>query len=165
MTIEGTYSLRPCWHAALQLFNPVQHDVDLRVCRLRLLDGLDHQEALAIEAYVVVGDWDWRRFVRSLEEHPGRARSETRLRGNIHGHHLAAAAVEQLPTVRIPDRLRAAFRRDLPLAAWARIGLHINLRAAGFIRDIGQPAPVGGKLWRPFVEPCSEKKLRLAGLP
>jgi hypothetical protein len=32
----------------LQFFKPVQHDVDLRRCRLLLLGGLEHQEALAI---------------------------------------------------------------------------------------------------------------------
>ena len=75
---------------------------------------------------------------------------------------LFAAAVEQLPPVRVPHWLRAAFRRDLPLPARARIGLHVNLIAAGFIRDIGQPVPVGGKPWRRFVERCSEERLRLA---
>src|ERR1700674_1122839 len=63
-------SLRPGRHAALQLFKPVQHDVDLRRRRLRLLACLEHQEALAIWRDVVVGGWDWGRFVPSLAEHP-----------------------------------------------------------------------------------------------
>ena len=39
---------RSCGHAAFQFFKPVQHDVDLRRGRLRLLGGLEHQEALAV---------------------------------------------------------------------------------------------------------------------
>jgi hypothetical protein len=41
-------SFLPGRHAALQLFKPVQHDVDLCWCRLFLLGGLEHQEALAV---------------------------------------------------------------------------------------------------------------------
>jgi hypothetical protein len=41
-------SLLPCGNFLLQLFEPVQHDIDLRGRRLRLLDGLDHEEALAV---------------------------------------------------------------------------------------------------------------------
>src|ERR1700684_3049060 len=88
-------SLRAGRHAPLQLFKPVQHNIDLRRRRLLLLGGLEHQEALAVSRDVVVGDWDWSRFVPSLKEHPGRARSESRMSGNVHGHHLVAAAVEQ----------------------------------------------------------------------
>jgi hypothetical protein len=44
---ERASSLRPGRHAALQLFKPVQHDIDLRWGRL-LLAGLEHQEALAV---------------------------------------------------------------------------------------------------------------------
>ena len=35
------------WHAALQLFKPVEYDIDLRRCRVPLRAGLEHQEALA----------------------------------------------------------------------------------------------------------------------
>src|SRR5437899_449705 len=106
--------LRPCWYAALQLFKPVQHDVDLRWRRLRLFDRLEHQEALAIGGHVVIGECYGRRLVLSLKEHSGFARGETRLSGNVHGHHFVAAAVEQLPPIGIPCWLRTAFRRDLP---------------------------------------------------
>src|ERR1700730_9894015 len=90
------------------------------------------------------------------------ARSETRQSGNIHSHHLVTAAVEQLPTVAVPHRLRAAFGRDLPLATWSWIRLHINLVAAGFIRGVSQPASVGRKSWHAFVEGRSEERLRFA---
>src|SRR5229473_4291486 len=46
--------LFPGGNFLLQLFKPVQHDVDLRRCRLRLLAGLEHQKALAIGRHVVV---------------------------------------------------------------------------------------------------------------
>src|SRR5712691_3505237 len=69
-----------------------------------------------------------------------------------------AVAVEQFSAIRIPHGLRAAFRRDLPLPAWARIGLHVNLIVARFVRAIGQPAPVGGKPWRAFGKRCSEER-------
>src|ERR1700694_4159006 len=49
-------SLLPCRNFLLQLFKPVQHDVDLRRCRLLLLGGLEHQEALAIGRHIVVGE-------------------------------------------------------------------------------------------------------------
>src|SRR5579863_3072242 len=126
-------SLLPCGNFLLQFFKPIQYDVDLRRCRLLLLDGLEHQEALAVGRDIVVVDWDHGRFVPSLEECPGRARSETRLSGDLNRHHLVAAAVKKLPPVRIPHRFRAAFRRDLPFPSGARIRLHVNLKATGFI--------------------------------
>src|ERR1700674_3811652 len=87
-------SLRPGRHAALQLFKPVQHDVDLRRRRLRLLACLEHQEALAIGRHVVVAGRcrNWR--VRSLKEHLRLANGETWLSGNVHSHHLVPAAVK-----------------------------------------------------------------------
>ena len=36
------------WHEAIQLFRPVQHDVDLRRRRLLAFDGPEHQEPLPI---------------------------------------------------------------------------------------------------------------------
>jgi hypothetical protein len=41
-------SLLPFRSFLLQLFKPVQHDVDLRQGHLRLLEELEHQEALAV---------------------------------------------------------------------------------------------------------------------
>src|ERR1700680_3476382 len=155
-------SILPGRNFLLQIFKPVQHDVDLCRGRLLLPDGLDHQETLAVRRYVVVGDSEHGRQVVSLKEHPGLACTETRLSGDLHGHHLVTAAVEQLPSVRVPYWLSATFDRDLPLAAGARVGLNVNLIAAGFIRGIGQPAPIVGKPWCTFVEPCSQEGLRLA---
>src|ERR1700682_3514522 len=40
--------LLSCGHAALQLFKPVEHDVDLRRRGGLLLVGLEHQEALTV---------------------------------------------------------------------------------------------------------------------
>src|ERR1700694_1589583 len=104
----------------LQLLKPIQHDVDLRRRRPWLVAGLEHQETLAVGRHVVVGECCWGRRVRSLKEHPWLAHTETRTGGNVPGHNFGAAAVEQLPPVRVLHRLRATFGRDLPLAARAR---------------------------------------------
>src|SRR5712664_4679123 len=48
-------SLLLCRHAALQLFKPVQHDVDLRRGGSLLLVWLEHQEALAVRRDIVGG--------------------------------------------------------------------------------------------------------------
>ena len=94
-------SLCPGRHAALQLFKPVQHDLALPRCRLRLLAGLEHQEALAIGRNVVIGKCVREcRQVLFLKERSGLARSEVRLGGNVHGHHLVVAAEEKrLPLI------------------------------------------------------------------
>src|ERR1700681_1282712 len=103
-------SLFPRRNFLFQLFKPVQHDADLRRRSLRLLDWLEHQEALAVGSHVVVGERSRGRLVLSLKEHPGPADGETRLSGNVHGHHLVAAAVEQLPPVWVPYWLSSTIR-------------------------------------------------------
>ena len=62
--------LRSGWHAAFQLFKPIQHHVDLRG-RLGLLGAFEHQETLAVRGQVVVGQRSWSGHVSSLEEHSG----------------------------------------------------------------------------------------------
>ena len=64
-------SFRSGWHPALQFLKPVQHDVDLCPCRLRLLAGLEHQKSLAIGSHVVGGERYRGWCVLSLKEHPG----------------------------------------------------------------------------------------------
>src|SRR5262249_25943376 len=104
------------WHAAPQLFEPVQHDRDLR-WRLRL-PRLDHQEPPAVARHIEVGSRQERRLELTAEEHLRLARDEARLGADVHRHHLVAASVEQLTTVRVPGRLRTAIGRHLlPLSA------------------------------------------------
>src|SRR5712691_4949169 len=105
-------------HAALQLFKPVQHDVDLRR-RRTLLVPLDHQKSLVVWADVVVRRKWAVCLVMPFEQHPGLACRETRLRGNICGHHPVAVAIEELPAAPRPNWFRAAIGRDLPLATRA----------------------------------------------
>src|SRR5881397_2045702 len=63
-----------CRDAPLQLLKPVQHDVDLRGGGRLRFDGLQHQEALAVGADIVVGKDGRRRQIGSFEQHPGRSR-------------------------------------------------------------------------------------------
>ena len=81
---------------------------------------------------------------------------------DIHGHHLGAAAEEKLAPVAIPHRLGAAVGGNLPLPSRSGIRLHVYFKAAGFIGNVSQPAPVGRKLRRPFDKRCAEEGLRLA---
>src|ERR1700675_4504613 len=104
-------SLRSRWHAALQLIEPVQHDVELRD-RGSLPGRLHHQETLTIGANVVVGRNPAGRLVRSLKKDPCDGRLERRLRGDIHCHHLVAAAVKKLPSISRPAGLPTAFGRN-----------------------------------------------------
>ena len=60
----------------LQLFKPVQHDVDSRRRQLLLLVGLEHQEALAVRRHVVVREHFRRQLVQFFKEQTGLARSE-----------------------------------------------------------------------------------------
>jgi hypothetical protein len=108
-------SLLPHRNFLLQFFKPVQHDVDLRRRRLHLLDGPEHQEALAVEGHVVVGGScrDWQ--VQSLEEHPGLARSETSLCGDVHGHHLVATWVRRDGTWRMALIYQTTIQCAVPL--------------------------------------------------
>jgi hypothetical protein len=141
-------SLLPRRNSLLQLFKPVQYDVDLRGGG-SLFGRLDHQEPLTVRGHII-GRADQRPVARKilpLEKHMWLARGKAGLRGNVHSHHLVPAAVEQVPPVAVPYSLRTAVRRDLPLAPWPRIGLHVNFIAARFIRDVSQPVPVGGKPW------------------
>src|SRR5262249_16640310 len=77
-------------------------------------------------------------------------------------HHLLTAAVVQGSSVAAPQGLRAAFCRNLAFAAWPRIGLNINLVAARFVRDIGNPMSVRGKLCTTFIKWSSGKSLHFA---
>ena len=102
-------SLFLCRDAALQLFKPVQHYVDLG-CRRFLLACLNHQKPLPVGADVVVGlkskdAW----LVLPVEQQFGFGRSEYRLGLDGCDHHPVAVAIEQLAPVPRPDRLNAAF--------------------------------------------------------
>src|SRR6516162_1343720 len=107
------------WHEALQLFGPVQHDVDLRRRGLVFYDWLEHQEPLAIRGDVVVRPREptLSGLVVPFEELARFRRREVRLRANVRGHHRVSDAIEKLPPVAIPNRLGPAIGRDLPLAA------------------------------------------------
>src|SRR5439155_6697163 len=100
--------------------------------------------------------------VRPLEEQPRRTRTEARLRGDVDDHHLAAVTIEDLPAVARPDRLAAPLGRDRPPSAWARKRLHVDLEAAGFIGDIGQPATVGREGRGGFNKWRAQERLGLA---
>src|ERR1700730_6298996 len=68
--------------------NEPVHFIPVGWCRLRLLAGLDHQEALAVERDIVVGAGDRGHFVPSREERARRARSKSELSDdNVHSHH------------------------------------------------------------------------------
>ncbi len=143
-------SLFPCGNFLLQLFKPVQHDVDLRQGR-SLFAGLEHQEALAVGRHVVVGN----RGPASARNGPsnsilGLPAEKLGCVADLYGHHLVAAAVEQFPPVGIPDWLRAAFRRDLPFPARSRIGLHVDFDS-GPIHPRHRPASARQeKSWAPI---------------
>src|ERR1700719_1345563 len=50
--------------------------------------------------------------------------------------------VIKLSPVGAPPLIHAAVRRNLPLPAWTRVRLHIDLKAARLDRGIGHPAAV-----------------------
>src|ERR1700676_3809162 len=115
-------------HAALQLFKPVQHYVDLRRRRLRLFDGLDHQESLPISRHVISSAHltSLDRKILSLEECLGFSGRKCWLRRHFHSHHFAPAAKEQFSAIAVPSRIAAALGRDLPFPARAWIRLDVD---------------------------------------
>ena len=114
-------------------------------CRLRLIAGLEHQEVPTIRETASAGTPRRAQHVRPSKSFRGLPAVKAELSRDVHGHHLVPAAVEQLPPVAIPHRLRAAVGRDLMLRARGGIGLHVRLIAARFVRLIGEPATVGRK--------------------
>src|SRR5262249_15998479 len=100
----------PRGHAALELFEPVDHDDDLIVGLRPLGRGLDHYEALAVGGDRIVGSGTGLTLVPSFEQRLRRAIGERGLGGNVHGHGLVAAAVEELLAVASPHHPFAALR-------------------------------------------------------
>src|SRR5580700_132452 len=107
---HSSTSISPRRNFLLQLFKPVQHHIDLRRRRLPLLAGLEHQEALPVGSHVVVRERCRGRLERSFKEHLRFTHRKGWLRHHAHCHYLVAAAVEQLPPIRIPHWLGTAFR-------------------------------------------------------
>src|SRR5262249_36930000 len=68
--------------------------------------------------------------------------------GYGYGHHAIAIAVVKLASVPLPHWIGAAIVRNLDFRAGSWKGLHVNLWLSGFIRAIGEPAPLGREFRR-----------------
>src|SRR2546423_10874947 len=93
-------------HTGLQLFGPVEHDVNMR--RGRPVLTLNHQEATTVWGSVEIRPQRNAAFVRRIKQLSRFARRERRRRLDVDGHHRVARAVEQLPAVSRPDWLVTA---------------------------------------------------------
>src|SRR5215831_1985896 len=90
------------WATTLQLFKPVEHNVDLRRALFLGFSRFYHEETSAVARHVEVWACRGCREESSLKQYVGFARSEHRLADNIHCHHLISTAIKELPPVGIP---------------------------------------------------------------
>src|SRR5215831_13319763 len=98
------------WDATLQLFKPVEHNVDLRRALLLGFSRFYHQETPAVARHVEVWACRRRREESSLKQYVGFAGGEHRLADNIHCQHLISTAIKELPPVGIPHRFGSTVR-------------------------------------------------------
>jgi len=122
---------------SLELFEPVEDDVDARGYRSEL--AADHEKARAVTGHVVFGsptDGSGREVV-PVEKRPGDSKLETRIGGDIHRQERTTMAVKKLLAVRRPQRLRAALGRELPPVSGARIALDVHFFTPRLIGHIG----------------------------
>ena len=127
------------------LFTHGVEPVDDDAQRRRAVSGLrlQHQEALTVPRDVERLPF---RGCRTLSC-PRTARAACRMMswapGYVNDHHLVVSAVEQLTAAERPHRLDAAVVRDLPCAAFAGAGPHVDLVARRLRGDVGDPASIG----------------------
>src|ERR1035441_6418386 len=137
-----------------QLRSPVEKDGERRGI------GFDHlrsnQESLSVTTYIIgeiVLRGDRLRPV-ALKQCDRRSGFEAGTRRHSHCHYRSVCRqVEQLLAILAPSRFLASAARHLPLAVDTGKGGHVDLRAPCFIRGVGHPLAVWGKLRAPHRPP------------
>ena len=125
---------------ALQFFGEVLDEYQM-VWRRIALAFLDHNKT-SVMRYIVSSQEVGILFEKELRG----SKHELFAELDVQNHHLGAAAVEKLVSVRIPDGLDAAVGGDQALTSGVRKRGDINLVAAGGVGHVGDPVPVGREL-------------------
>src|SRR5436309_14342401 len=112
-----------CRDQSLQLFSPVEHHVESTGTRF----VLDHYEALAVGADVIVGERDVLKDIPLVEQLPRLRENEIHTPRHVHDHHLVSSAIEDLLAVPVPQWLCPALRGHRPPPVWAAEGPNIPL--------------------------------------
>src|SRR5688572_13397103 len=92
-------------------------------------------------------------------EESWKPRLENRLGCNLHGHHLVAVDVEEVPPVARPDGFIAPLGGNRPLSSRPRERSYVNLSTARLLGHIGQPAAVRRKAWDAFIKGSFQKNV------